>query len=45
MKILAGSYIIMIKTILCMVTKLGMVSLSILFMSFIDKHPSLWIHN
>jgi len=30
-----------LSTILCMITKLGVVSLSNLFMSFISKHPSL----
>jgi len=34
-----------LNTVLCMITKLVMVSLSNLFMSFIGKHPSLWIHN
>jgi len=33
-----------LNTVLCMITKLGMISLSNLFMSCIGKHPSLWIH-
>jgi len=34
-----------LNTVLCMITKLGMVSLANLFMPFISKHPSLWTHN